>query len=109
VAAIGMVTLGLMCLMLVVDLRRNHPVLVPAAFFKSFNAAMWFWYWHRTRFPVFLAAGLLDCLMVGAMVAVTIRAYRRLGPANGSGVLHVATDDVGSVDPVLIERVATRR
>ena len=81
VTAIGMITLGLMCLMLAVDLRRNYPVLVPAAFFKLFNAVLWFAYYEEAGFQVFLAAGLLDVVMVGVMVAVAVRARRRLDEA----------------------------
>jgi hypothetical protein len=76
--AAAMVTLGLMCLMLVIDLRRNHPVLVPAVFFKAANATLWFTYYAQVRLPVFLAAGLLDGVLVVVMVGVATRAHRRL-------------------------------
>jgi hypothetical protein len=81
VTAIGMVTVALMCAMLLADLRRNWPVLTPAAFFKAFNAVLWFWFAARHghgHLPVFYAAGVFDCLQVLVMIAVARRAYRAL-------------------------------
>lgn len=85
--AVGMTTLGLMCLLLLIDLRRNYPILIPAAFFKVYNAVLWFAYFARSRFPVFLAAGLLDLLLVALMVTVARRAHARLGeePVSATG------------------------
>ena len=75
--AVGMTTLALMCLMALLDLRRNHPVVVPAAFFKAYNAVLWFWYADH-RMPVFFAAGVLDAVEVVVMVVVAAAAYRSL-------------------------------
>ena len=78
VSAIGMTTLALMCLMLLLDLRRNYPLLLPAAFFKTFNAALWFAYYGQTNLPVFLFAGCLDLVLVALMLEVARRARVRL-------------------------------
>jgi hypothetical protein len=77
----GMLTLGLMCLMLLIDLRRNYPLLVPAVFFKAVNAVLWFVYWRQSDLPVFLFAGLVDVGLVVLMIVVARRAYARLDVA----------------------------
>jgi hypothetical protein len=78
VTAAGMTTLALMCLMVVVDLRRNHPVILPAVFFKALNAVLWFVWFGQSDLPVFLAAGILDVILVVLMVVVAHRAHPRL-------------------------------
>ncbi|HEY7134206.1 MAG TPA: hypothetical protein VIB48_03995 [Acidimicrobiia bacterium] len=78
--AVGMTTLALMCLMALLDLRRNHPVVAPAAFFKAYNAVLWFWYANH-RMPVFVAAGVLDVVEAVVMVVVATAAYRTLRAA----------------------------
>jgi hypothetical protein len=73
----GMATLAVMTLMMAVDLPRNYPLLVPSAFFKLLNAALWFWYVARNdHLPVFIAAGIFDILVVALMVTMARRAYR---------------------------------
>jgi hypothetical protein len=78
VTVIGMTTLALMCLMLLVDLRRNYPVLIPAVFFKAFNSVLWFVYYAQTGLPVFLFAAFVDIGLVALMVVVGRREYARL-------------------------------
>jgi hypothetical protein len=81
VTAIGMITVALMCAMLLVDLGRNYTMIVPVAFFKAFNAALWVWYAARYgagRLPVFYAAAVFDCLQDLAMVVVARLAYTEL-------------------------------
>ena len=64
-----MATLALMTLLMLIDLRRNYPLIVPTAFFKVLNAVLWFWYSATNRgVPVFVAAGIFDLLVVGVMV-----------------------------------------
>lgn len=77
-AVMGMTTLALMCLMMLIDLRRNYPLLVPAVFFKALNAVLWFVYWRQSDLPVFLFAGFVDIGLVVLMVVVGRRAYARL-------------------------------
>jgi hypothetical protein len=77
-AVMGMLTLALMCLMLMLDLRRNYPLLVPAVFFKGVNAVLWFVYWRQSHLPVFLFAGLVDIGLITLMIVVARRAYARL-------------------------------
>jgi hypothetical protein len=78
VTVIGMTNLALMCLMLMADLRRNYPLLVPAVFFKAFNAVLWFVYYGQTKLPVFLFAAFVDVGLVVVMVEVARRAHARL-------------------------------
>jgi hypothetical protein len=76
-----MITVGLMCAMLLVDLGRNYTMIVPVGFFKGFNAVLWVWYAARYgagNLPVFYAAALVDCVQVLAMVVVARFAYRSL-------------------------------
>jgi len=87
-AAAGMVAAGLMCAMLLADLRRNLPVLWPAAFFKGFDALLWFWYaarFGRGELPVCYAAGAFDCLQVLAMIVIARRAYAAAPQRAGAG------------------------
>lgn len=77
----GMASLAVMTFLMLVDLRRNYPLLVPAAFFKVLNAVLWFWYSATNNdLPVFVAAGVFDLLIVAVMVWVARRAYAALGP-----------------------------
>jgi hypothetical protein len=77
----GMSTLAVMTFMMLVDLRRNYPLLVPASFFKILNAVLWFWYSATNRdLPVFVAAGIFDLAIVAIMVWVARRAYASTGP-----------------------------
>ena len=74
----GMATLALMCLLLLIDLRRNYPLLAPAVFFKALNAILWFVYWRQSDLPVFLFAGFVDIGLVALMVVVARREHARL-------------------------------
>ena len=80
----GMATLALMTFMMTVDLRRNSSMLVPVAFFKVLNAALWFWYTAtNTDLRVFAVAGVYDLLVVVVMIWLARRAAgadRRLTP-----------------------------
>jgi hypothetical protein len=77
----GMSTLAVMTFLMLVDLRQNYPLLVPAAFFKILNAVLWFWYSATNRdLPVFVAAGVFDLIIVIIMVWVARRAYAAAGP-----------------------------
>lgn len=77
----GMATLAVMTFLMLVDVRRNFPLLGPAAFFKFLNAVLWFWYSAtNSDVPVFVAAGVFDLVIVAVMVGVARRAYAGLGP-----------------------------
>jgi len=82
----GMATLALMTLLMLVDLDRNYPLLVPAAFFKVLNAVLWFWYSATNRdLPVFLVAGIYDLLVVALMVWAARRAHEAIRPFAARG------------------------
>ena len=77
----GMATLALMAGLMLVDLRRNYPLLIPTAFFKVVNAVLWFWYSATNPdLPVFVAAGVFDLLVVTVMIWVARQAHAHLGP-----------------------------
>jgi hypothetical protein len=78
-AAVGMLTVGLMCLMVLVDLRRNHVVLVPAVFFKGFGILLWLHYYDaHPNVPVCLEFSAIDCLLIAAMLGLALPARARL-------------------------------
>jgi hypothetical protein len=77
----GMATIALMTFLMLVDLRKNYPLLVPAAFFKLLNAVLWFWYSaNNDGLPVFVVAGVFDLLVVAVMVWAARRAHEALHP-----------------------------
>ena len=85
--AAALIAAGLMCAMLLADLRRNLPVLLPLAFFKAFDATLWFWFSARHghgQLPVGYAAGTLDWVQVLALIVVTLRAHARLVRPGGT-------------------------
>ena len=82
----GMATLAVMAFLMLVDLRRNYPLLLPVGFFKVLNAVLWFWYSATNAdLPVFVAAGVYDLLVAALMVWVARRAHRVLGPGAPTG------------------------
>ncbi len=77
--AVGNVmTLGVMCAMLLADLRRFYPVLPALAFLKGFSATYAAWIGATLGAPVFLAIALLDGTSTVAMVFFAVRARRAL-------------------------------
>jgi hypothetical protein len=77
--AVGNVmTLGWMCALLFVNLRRFYPILPALAFLKAFSALYSAWIGARTGTPVFLAIGVLDGTTTLAMIFFAVRAKRAL-------------------------------
>lgn len=75
--AVGNVmTLGFMCALLLVDLRRFYPVLPALAFLKGFSATYSLFIGLRTGTPAFLAIAALDGATTFAMVFFASRARR---------------------------------
>jgi hypothetical protein len=86
----GMATLALMAGLMLVDLRRNYPLLIPTAFFKVVNAVLWFWYSAtNSDLPVFVVAGVFDLLVVTVMIWVGRKAHAALGPFAATDALSV--------------------
>jgi hypothetical protein len=84
--AVGNVmTLGFMCALLFVDLRRFYPVLPALAFLKAFSAAYATWIGLSQACPAFLGIGALDGSTTVAMVFFAVRARRALGDAPPPG------------------------
>jgi hypothetical protein len=76
-AAANVMTLGLSCLLLQIDLRRLFPVLVPLTFMKGYATACWLVGWlHTPQYAFFLAAAVLDLVTCGAFVWFGVRARR---------------------------------
>lgn len=84
--AANVMTLGLMCVLLQVNLRRFFAVLVPLTFMKAYAATCWLVGWlldPGARF--FLAAAVLDYVTSAAFVFFACRAR----PALSSGAVLV--------------------
>ncbi len=74
--AANVMTLGLMCALLQVNLRRFYPVLVPLTFMKSYAAALWWAGWIAApEFRFFLGAAVLDTVTSAAFVFFARRAH----------------------------------
>jgi hypothetical protein len=77
--AANVMTLGLMCVLLQVNLGRFYAVLVPLTFMKAYAATCWLVGWTLdpgARF--FLAAAVLDYVTSAAFVFFTLRARSAL-------------------------------
>lgn len=78
-AAANVMTLGFMCALLMVNLKRFFPVLVPLVFMKMFAALSWCGvFLADTSRPVYGAAALLDLITSAAFVFFATRARRDL-------------------------------
>jgi hypothetical protein len=78
-AAVGMITLGVMCLLVLVDLRRNSTMLIPACFFKGFDIVLLVRYSVlHPRVPACLEFAFMDLVLVAAMIGLAVPARRRL-------------------------------
>ncbi|MBM4320219.1 MAG: hypothetical protein FJ125_09715 [Deltaproteobacteria bacterium] len=78
-AAANVMTLGLSCLLLQLDLRRFFPVLLPLTFMKAYAAACWLAGWlFAPGYRFFLAAALLDAVTCWAFVWFATRARRAI-------------------------------
>ena len=78
-AAANVMTLGLCCLLLQLDLRRLYAVLIPLTFMKAYATACWFVGWILApQYRFFLAAAILDLVTSCAFVWFASRAYREI-------------------------------
>ncbi len=71
-------TLGVMCALLFVDLRRFFPVLPALAFCKGFSAVYAAFIFARYGVPAFAAIAVLDSVTTLAMIFFAVRARRAL-------------------------------
>ena len=77
--AANVMTLGLCCLLLQLDLRRFYPVLVPLTFMKLYAASSWLvGFLFAPAVPVFLAAAVLDYATSFAFVFFATRAHEEI-------------------------------
>ena len=84
--AANVMTLGLCCLLLQLDLRRFYPVLVPLTFMKLYAATSWLaGFLFAPGVPVFLAAAVLDYATSFAFVFFAARAHAEIaGKVDGA-------------------------
>ena len=82
-AAANVMTLGLSCLLLQLDLRRFYAILLPLTFMKAYVAACWLVGWLLAPgFRFFLAAAVLDFVTCFAFLWFAIRARREIEDAD---------------------------
>lgn len=75
-AAANVMTLGVMCVLLMANLRRFYAVLWPLTFMKAFAALSWLGgFVQEPHTPVFLGAFLLDGVTCVAFVVFARRAH----------------------------------
>lgn len=80
-AAGNVLNLAFMCFLLLVDLKRFYPVLLPLVFMKGFTALAYLWVFLTAyHYPAFVAVFLYDGLSVFLMLFFAIRAHRTLTP-----------------------------
>ena len=73
--AANVMTLGFMCLLVLLDLRRWFVVVVPLTFMKAYAAALWLAGWIAAPgFRFFLAAAALDFVTSAAFLFFALRA-----------------------------------
>ena len=78
-AAVGMMTLGVMCSMILVDLRRNSSMLVPFVFFKGFDIVLLVRYYGlHTSVPACVEFAVLDAILITCALGLALPARRRL-------------------------------
>ena len=81
--AANVMTLGFMCFLLLLDLKRFFPVLIPLTFMKAYAAACWLSGWLQTPgYRFFLAAALLDAVTSAAFVYFAARAHGEIERAD---------------------------
>ncbi len=82
--ALGVLTLAILCLLVLIDLRRHLAVVVPLIFFKAGNAVLWFHYYGTTHLPAFRSLGFFDLGLAAVTVGAAawgVRVLRSRPPA----------------------------
>ncbi len=80
----NVMTLGWMCALMLIDLRRFYPILPALAFLKGFSSLYALAIGVRHALPVFLFVFVLDGVTTAAMIFFAVRAHR-LGPPTEGG------------------------
>jgi hypothetical protein len=92
--AVGNVmTLGFLCGLLWLDLRRFYPALPALAFLKGFSALYSLAIGAAHGLPAFYAVFVLDGTTTAAMIFFAVRAHRALGPEEPSRAASAAAPD----------------
>lgn len=77
-AAGNVLTLGFLCFLLLKDLKRFYPALVPLVFLKSTAVAGYLAVFFRTGYPAFLAVSLWDAFNCFLFIFLAKRALPHL-------------------------------
>lgn len=78
-AAGNVFTLGVLCLLMLLDMRRYHPLIPVFVVLKGFSALGYLYvYLHELRYPLFLAAFFWDGLALFLVVFFGRRAFQAL-------------------------------
>lgn len=76
-AAGNVFTLGVLCLLMLRDIRRNQPLIPVFVVLKGFSALGYLYvYAVQLHYPLFLLAFFWDALAVSLVVGLGTRAYR---------------------------------
>lgn len=79
-AAANVITLGLCCLLLQIDLRRLFAVIIPLTFMKAYATACWLVGWILApQYMFFLAAAILDFVTCCLFLWFAPRAKKEIG------------------------------
>jgi hypothetical protein len=94
-AAVGMITLGVMCLMILIDLRRNSSMLVPLVFFKGFDIVLLVRYSVlHPHVPACYQFAAMDAVLIACALGLALPARRRLMTADTSQHSELAAERV---------------
>ncbi|MBI2521215.1 MAG: hypothetical protein HYV97_12380 [Bdellovibrio sp.] len=75
--AANVMTLGLMCFMLQINLRKFKAILIPLSFLKGYNALLFLLgFLASPQYRVFLAIAILDFVTTGAFIFFAGKAIR---------------------------------
>lgn len=77
-AIANVTTLGFLCVLLQLNLKKWYPCLVPLVFLKGMASFGFLVAYIVEPFPSYLAASLFDALTVGLMWFFATRAYREI-------------------------------
>lgn len=77
--AANVMTLGLMCLLLQLNLRRYRPVLLPLTFLKAYNATLFLFGWFAAPgYPALVGVAVFDFLTAFLFVFFARRAHAEI-------------------------------
>ncbi|RME88357.1 MAG: hypothetical protein D6767_10345 [Candidatus Hydrogenedentota bacterium] len=78
----NVMTLGFMCLLLQLNLKKFYPILIPLVFLKAYNATLFLLDFFSSAHVAFLAVALFDYLTSWAFIFFAKRAYKEITEKN---------------------------